>query len=226
MCKQLPDGSYVPITKVRLLIDTGNTVETLIPSSLLPYMFELKKCHEEIFSFNTQEGSAVARLRGSLICMTQMNDGSWDFVKISGLVMDECPEDEIILARNALSSTIELRAGNHGHLQCQIAGSLTPICLNEDCSTTVYPIMVPGRELTAHDKQLLKQDQNNRILRVTHLKDGTLQEQNGVRAITSLMEDMGVSSKGISPSHADAIDRLLIRIHRFTGHAHYTIIQK
>lgn len=39
--------------------------------------------------------------------LAKMDDGTWDYVKIEGLVVDDCIEDEIILCRQALSSSID-----------------------------------------------------------------------------------------------------------------------
>lgn len=63
MCRQLPDGTFVPVSKVSMLIDTGNSLETLIPSSLLSYFFNIRACNQRIQTFNNQDKGVVAKLR-------------------------------------------------------------------------------------------------------------------------------------------------------------------
>lgn len=226
MCHQLPDGTYMPVTKVRLLIDTGNSVETLIPSSLMPFMFNIQKCHEEVFSFNSKEQAAIARYRGELMFLAELDDGSWDYMKIKGLIMDECPDDEIILARNALSNTIELRKGNVRVLQCLLREAARPIALDSDCTTEIIPVNVLSQDLKERDIKIKKASRYQRILRVTTTDSGEKATETGIEAITSLMKDLGISTMGINPQLESALERLILRIHRFVGHAPATIISK
>lgn len=96
MCQLLPNGTYMPIPKVSLLVDTGNSAETIMPPSMLPFLFNINSCNERIYSYNNKEKGTIARIRGDLMFLVEMNDGSWDYLKINGLIVDGCHDDEII----------------------------------------------------------------------------------------------------------------------------------
>lgn len=73
---------------------------------------------------------------------------------------------------------------------------------------------------------MVNQVRANRICRVRGQSSKQSVLQFGIEALTEFMKDIGVSHKGINLQDEKAIERLMMRIHRFSGHCSAQVLAK